>query len=154
MSLIAVPPTSPPEADIDCGGFFPPICPAAAREAMRIDGTVSPARLRQALTHAALTVMNEALKWALGKIEAGANTLGDIPGPEIDGQRAAIHYWQRAVYSLASASLTEHLRDYDSTNDGHQQADKLTLTINELRRDARWAISDLQGIGRSTVELI
>jgi hypothetical protein len=154
MSLIAVPPANPSEADIDCGGFFPPISPAAAREAMRIDGSVSPTRLRKELSFSALSVMNETLQWALDKINAGANSLADLPGPEIDGQRAAVHYWFRAVYSLTSASLTEYLRDYDSTNDGHQQADKLAATIDEHRRDARWAISGLLGIGRSTVELI
>lgn len=154
MSFIAVPPNPSPEADIDCGAFFPAISPVGARAALRLDGTVTKERLREALVTAALSVMGELQTWADGQIAAGRTTLADVPGVEVDGIKAPVHRWYRAVHSLAGASLTERLRDYDTTNEGHQQAEKLTDTIDELRRDARWAISGILGIGRCTIELI
>lgn len=154
MSLIAVPPNPTPEDDIDCGGFYPAISPAAARAAMRLDGTVTAERLREALIIAAMSVMGELQTWVDVQIAAGYATLADVPAASVAGASAHVHRWHRAVHSLAAASLTERLRDYDTTNEGHQQADKLTATIDELRRDARWAISGILGISRTTVELI
>lgn len=154
MSFIAVPPNPSPEDDIDCGGFFPPINPAEARAVLRLDGTVTADRLREALIIAALSVMAELQAWADAQKTAGHASLADVPGVEVAGLRAHVYRWHRAVHSLAAASLTERLRDYDTTNEGHQQADKLTATIDELRRDARWAISGILGISRVTVELI
>ncbi|WP_442965592.1 head completion/stabilization protein [Pseudomonas sp. RIT-PI-r] len=43
---------------------------------------------------------------------------------------------------------------YDSTNSGNQNAEELTPSIDELRRDQRWAVRDFLGLGRTTVELI
>lgn len=154
MSFIAIPPNPTPEDDIDCGAFFPAINPATARAALRLDGTVTAERLSEALITAAISVMSELQAWASEQVDAGYATLADVPAAAVAGTSAHVHRWRRAVHSLAGASLTERLRDFDATNEGHQQADKLTATIDELRRDARWAISGILGISRSTVELI
>ena len=45
-------------------------------------------------------------------------------------------------------------RSYDSTNSGNNNAEELTPTIDDYRRDLRWAVRDFLGINRSTVELI
>lgn len=154
MTFIAVPPAAVAEDPIANGDFFPEIDPAAARLRMRIDGTVTPERLREALIEAAITLNADLELWALGQIAAGYATLANVPAAEIDGASAHVHRYLRAVRCHAAANLTERLRDYDSTNDGHLQADKLDLTIDNLRRDARWAVSDILGKGRTTVELI
>ena len=154
MTFIAVPPTAATEEAIANGDFFPEIDPVEARKRMRLDGTVTPERLRDALVDAALTVNSDLDAWRLLQIDAGYTTLADVPAPEIDGASAHTHRYLRAVLCHAAANVTERLRDYDSTNDGHLQADKLIDTINTLRRDARWAVSDILGKGRSTVELI
>lgn len=154
MTFIAVPPAAAVEDPIANGDFFPAIDPVEARKRMRIDGTVTPDRLRDALIEAAITVNAELNTWRITQIAAGYATLTDVPSQEIDGASAHLHRYQRAVRCHAAANLTERLRDYDSTNDGHLQADKLDLTIDNLRRDARWAVSDILGKGRTTVELI
>lgn len=154
MSMIAVPPDDDAEDEIECGDFFPAIKPEDARAAMRLDGNVTADRLRHALVAAAAGVMEELQAWADTQAEAGHATLADVPGPLIDGQKVRVHHWHRAVYCTAAAELTERMRDYDSTNEGHQQADKLVETIDNLRRDARWAISAILGRSRNTVDLI
>lgn len=151
MSLIAVPPAAPAETPIVNGDFFPVIEPTAARAAMRIDGTVTPERLRAALIDAALAVDADLDTW---RRQQSAATLADVPAPLIDETSAHVHRYLRAVYCLAAAGLIERYRDVDSTNDGHLYADKLGLTIDDLRRDARWAVRDILGTPRSTVELI
>jgi hypothetical protein len=65
-----------------------------------------------------------------------------------------VHRYRRAVYSTAGAELAERYRGFDATGSGNANADQLTPTIDEYRRDARWAISDILGLGRTTVELI
>lgn len=152
--FIAVPPVADPEAPIDCGTFLPAVYPAEARERMRIDGTVTPERLRAALVEAASSVADELTAWVESKAIEGYASLADVRASTIDGTSALVHRFHRAVCCMASAELIERMRDYDSTNDGHLQADKLTPTIDELRRDARWAISDIVGQRRSTVELV
>lgn len=154
MTFIAVPPAAAIEEPIANGDFFPEIDPAEARKRMRLDGTVTPERLREALVEGAITVNADLDAWRLVQIAAGYATLAAVPAPEIDGASAHVHRYQRAVRCHAAANLTERMRDYDSTNDGHLQADKLDLTIDNLRRDARWAVSDILGKGRTTVELI
>ncbi|WP_068634913.1 head completion/stabilization protein [Thauera butanivorans] len=154
MPFIAVPPAPNPEAAIDCGVFWPAIEPAAARAAMRLDGTVTPDRLREALIAGALEAMRELQDWEIAQLAAGHATLAEVPAVQVAGESAHAHNWRRAVYSLAAASITERRRDFDSTNEGHLQADKLTPTVDDHRRDARWAITDIQGRPRTTVELI
>jgi len=39
-------------------------------------------------------------------------------------------------------------------NSGNKNAEELTPTIDDYRRDLRWAVRDFLGINRSTVELI
>ncbi|WP_298667083.1 head completion/stabilization protein, partial [uncultured Haemophilus sp.] len=48
----------------------------------------------------------------------------------------------------------ERYASYDSTNDGEKKMDLLKDSINELRRDARFAISDIIGKRRVDAELI
>ncbi len=53
-----------------------------------------------------------------------------------------------------AAELTERYRSFDASDSANQRADDLTPSIDELRRDQRWAIRDLKGESRVTVELI
>lgn len=65
-----------------------------------------------------------------------------------------IYRYKRAVNCLALANLYERYASYDSTNDGEKKMDLLKDSINELRRDARFAISDIIGKRRVDAELI
>ncbi len=121
---------------------------------MRQDGTVTAERLRAALIEATLSVNEELAGWKAAQLASGHDRLAAIPAPMADGKSAHEHRYLRAVYCEARASLIERYRDYDATATGDRHADALMLAVEDLRRDARWAISDIQGIARTTVELI
>ena len=155
MSFVVVtPPPTPVEQPILNEEFFPQIDIVVCRARMRIDGTVSPERLRAALVDA-MAACNDALaEWAAAQVAAGFTSMADVPAPTIDSISLHLQRYERAVCALAAASLIERHRSFDATNDGHQYADKLESPIDDLRRDAHWAIADILGRARTTVELI
>lgn len=134
-------------------GWFPDIDATAARDTLRIDGTVTDTRLEAALVNAMLSVNQDLAPY---KSEAAGEypSLADIPSTDINGKSRLIIYYTRAVICTAGAELVERYRSYDTSADGDRNADALTPNIDELRRDARWAIRDLIGRVRTTVELI
>lgn len=130
--------------------FFPEINPADYRLAMREDKSVTPERLKTILIEAMISVNQElaALK------DSEAQTLSELPSGEIDGTKITVHRYRRAVYSFAKAELLERYIDQSATNAGESKNEAKQLTADEHRRNARWAISDLLGTPRITVELI
>jgi hypothetical protein len=160
MSFVALPPSAdaeqPQEAEtpIVNDGFFPDIQPAAVREAARIPTSVTPARLRAAILGALLTMKGDLRGYKAGQITAGHARLGDVPADELDGQSELLIMYQRAVALYAKAELIERHRDFDTTSAGGNDAQELTPTIGELRRDALHAVRDILGKPRTIVELI
>lgn len=136
------------------GAFWPEIDPAKMRVAYKIDSTVTPERLRDALIEAIATVNTQLTNWREIQIATGHTTLEEVPAEEIDDTSINVHRYRRAVACLAKASLIERYRDFDTTAAGTKKADQLETPIDDLRRDARWAISDILGVGRTVVELI
>lgn len=151
---VTTPPTEYTETEIDPGPFWPKIDPAEIRAAQRIDGTIAPQRLKEALYDAIASVNGELRDWKEARLAAGDATLADVEADRIDDESIPVLRYRRAVGCLAKASLVERYRDFDSTGRGDKKADVQENPIDDLRRDARWAISDILGIGHSTVELI
>jgi hypothetical protein len=145
---------APTESTIVNDGFFPDIDPAAVREAARIPMNITPARLRAAILGAIMTVESDLRDFAAGSIAAGYVTLALVPAPQLDGQSVQSIRYQRAVALNAKAELIERHRDFDTTAAGGAQADELTPTIGELRRDAIHAVRDILGKSRTTIDLI
>lgn len=135
-------------------GWFPDIDTDHMRASLRLDGAVTNDRLKVAAINGVLTANRELAVFKAGHQAEGAAALTDVTAEQIDGESRLVHLYRRAVYCNAGAELSERYRSYDSTASGNQRADDLTPSIDEYRRDARWAISDILGIGRSTVELI
>jgi hypothetical protein len=149
--------TPGPEQPIGNDGFFPTIDMRAMREAMRLDGTVTDARLRPAIIAAMHTVNLSLAEWRVLKIFAGFNSLEEVPDSRIDGESRLLALYRRAVYSSAKADLIERYRDIDTT--ASALADKkhmewLDVAPADQRRNAHWAIADILGRPRVTVELI
>lgn len=140
--------------DIVTDGFWPTVSPADFRETMRLDGTVTETRLRAALVEAILSVNDALLAVRLRADLAGQATLADTCATRIDGISANVHRWRRAVYCLAAANLDERYRGVEATAAGNARADLIESPVSDLRRDAFWAIADIQGKGRCVVELI
>ena len=131
--------------------FFPDISLSDFRNQYRADGTVTEQRLQDALIEAIASVNDELSTF---KAQSEHNFLEQIPATSINGESVLIYRYKRAVNCLALANLYERYASYDSTNDGEKKMDLLKDSINELRRDARFAISDIIGKRRVDAELI
>lgn len=131
--------------------FFPNIVIADFRNASRLDGTVTIDRLKEALFEAIASV-NDELKHF--KQSATHATLAEMPSLTVGNQSVLVYRYKRAVYCLAQANLYERYASYDTTNDGEKKMELLQESIEQIRRDARFAINDIIGRPRITTELI
>jgi hypothetical protein len=152
--VVTVPTDPAPDTTIKSSPFWPDVDPERMREDQRIDATVTAQRLRAALIEAIASVNVELSTWRQARIAEGVAALNAIDADDIDGQSVLVHRYLRAVGCWAKALLLERYRDVDSTATGDKRADAMADPIDDLRRDARWAIADILGGGRSTVELI
>ena len=133
--------------------------PAAVRAACLLDGTVTTARLIPALQAAMLTVNCELQAWATEqRTRWGYAALADVPAPQVGGESAQVLRYRRAVHACLQADLAEANRVQDTLPAGMGKEarvlESLQVQIDEHRRRQRWAISDMLGIARSTIELI
>jgi hypothetical protein len=135
-------------------GFWPDIDGANVRASLRIDGSVTDARLEVAIVNALIQVNGELAQIKRDHLASGYSNLETVPADEINGVSLLVHLYRRSIYCTVGAELTERYRSYDSSVDGNKNADELTPSVDEYRRDARFAIRDLLGVPHSTVELI
>ncbi len=160
MSFIAQvnPPPITEEPVVQNNGWFPDINPADLRATCRLDGTVTAARLRHALLDAMASVNSELAEWAGAQQLSGHLSMADVPAPSIGGTTVKVQQYLRAVYAAVQADMAEAYREIDVTPQSAGKAarvtDKIDLKVDEHRRNMRWAISDILGRRRSTVDLI
>lgn len=143
-----------PPATIENAPFWPAIDVAQVRDRMRLDGSISNERLVAALVAGMLAVNDDLRTWQAEQEAAGYAELSSMPDTRVGGTPRRVHLYLRAVACAAAVEVSERYRSADATDSGNQRADDLTPSISELRRDQRWAVSDLQGRPRSTVELV
>lgn len=139
---------------INTDPFWPSIDLEQLRATLRIDNSVTPARLETAVIAAAISLNRELGEWRTAQQAAGYLTLDDVPGDRINDVSVKAHLYRRAIESGTGAEVCERHRDYSATNAGSQKAEELTPNIDDYRRDLRWAVRDFLGISRTTVELI
>jgi hypothetical protein len=146
-----------PTADqpvIRSGDWYPALSLAAVRAVLRLDGTVTDARLTESVALAMAAVEDELDAWQQQQEALGRTTLADVPSKVIAGTSRLVLLYQRAVYATAKAELIERYRDFDSTDAGQRRAESMDLSVEDYRRQARYAIRDILGRPRATVELL
>ncbi|MCV6429360.1 MULTISPECIES: head completion/stabilization protein [Pseudomonas] len=139
---------------INSDNFWPGIDVDDLRDDMRIGADVSPAKLETAVVAALLNVNRQLGEWQAMQEDQGYTALSQVPAKNVNDTSALVLHYQRAVRCATAAELLERYRGYDTTNIGNQNAEERTPTIDEYRRDLSWALSDLVGRPRSTIELI
>lgn len=152
--VVVIPPPASDEPVIKNTFFFPDIDPKRVREGMRLEQTVAPARLREAIKTGIAETNAELFLWREQQIAGGVNTLGEVPADELDGESVRIFYYLRAVTSMATATLYERYRGVDASARGDKKADSIDTTVDELWRDMRWAVSRVQDKPRCIVSQI
>ena len=157
MSFVALPPApaSPANAEVAGDGWYPAIDCNAMRDALRIGEMVTHERLVEAIRGGQLTVEGELADWRTARLAEGAASLAAV---EADRSSGGIHrltlLYTRAVRFAAAAELAELHRDLTATQDGQARADTEATTALEYQRLATYAVRDIVGTRRNTVELI
>ncbi|MEI4927912.1 head completion/stabilization protein [Aeromonas caviae] len=146
--------TSPAEGEIDSSPFWPAISLPDLRDTVRLDGTVTTARLKHAVIDAITSVNRDLADWRRAREAEGVATLAAVPGEVINGESAYLHSYRRAIYAMTRANLLERYTDYSATGDGVKGADAKIISSDDLYRDARFAIRDILGTTHITVALI
>ena len=147
-------PASKDEGEISSAPFWPVIKLADLRAIMRTDGTITTERLRHAVIDAIAAVNSDLSGWAINRQGDGYTALADVPSESIATESVLVHWYRRAVYSMARANLYERYLDSSATADAVKDAEPRNLTADDLYRDARFAIRDILGETHTTVELI
>ncbi|ROL87991.1 head completion/stabilization protein [Pseudomonas protegens] len=145
---------STPSGHINTDPFWPSIDLDQLRATLRIDSSVTPARLETAVINAAISVNRELDDWRIAQQAAGYAELKDVPSTLVKDESAQVHLYRRAIEAGVGAEVCERYRSYDSTNTGNRKAEELTPNIDDYHRDQRWAIRDFLRTKRTTVELI
>ena len=160
MSFLAKvnPPEPGAELPAENDPWFPAIDPAHLRATCRLDGTVTPQRLHHALLQALASVNAELWEFKVSNMLLGHASLADVPAGALNGESVKVHHYRRAVYACVQADLAEAYRDMDTTPSGDGKSERvrerIEARIDEHRRALRWAIADIKGQRRTTVELI
>lgn len=147
-------PAAPETEELINDPFFPDLDLLAFREAMRVDSVTTAQRAKHALYTAMLDVNRRLARWSEDQRNTGYHKLVDVPGKAFQPAGVREHLYKQAVWSLAKACLIERYRDYDTTNSKGKNPELEEDSAADYRRDAAWAISDITGKPRITVELI
>lgn len=143
-----------PSATVDNDGWFPAMNLAAVRAAIRVDGTVTDERLRDALLYAMVSVNERLARWRAGHEASGAVKLEDVPSVQVGGESRLVLLYRRAVHCTVNADVMERYRNFDSSGSGERRAEDSDPAIAEQLRNVTWAIRDMLGQTHMTVELI
>ncbi len=121
---------------------------------MRLEQTVAPVRLREAIKTGIAETNAELFLWREQQIAGGFSKLADVPADDLDGESVRVFYYLRAVTSMATATLYERYRGVDASAKGDKKADSIDTTVDELWRDMRWAVSRVRDKPRCIVSQI
>ncbi|WP_342323497.1 head completion/stabilization protein [Kosakonia sp. BYX6] len=153
-NTVVIPPPAGDEPVIKNTFFFPDIDPKRVRESMRLEQTIAPVRLREAIKTGIAETNAELYDWRASQIKAGFERLADVPSDMLDGESTRVFYYQRAVCAMATATLYERYRGVDASARGDKKADSIDTTIDELWRDMRWSVARIQDKPRCIVSQI
>ncbi|WP_447739580.1 head completion/stabilization protein [Pseudomonas laurentiana] len=146
--------TPVPGVHINSEAFWPSIDLDKLRETLRIDSSVTSARLETAVIAAVISVNRDLAVWREAQQAAGYTSLEAVPNEKVQDQSQLVYLYKRAVECAAGAEVCERYRSYDTTAGGNKKADENEPTIDDYRRDQRWAVRDILGASRTTVELL
>ena len=139
---------------ISSGAFWPAVDVAQLRDRLRLDHSVTDGRLLHAVSHAIATVNRELETWRQTQSALGLTALDKISDQQINGLSIHTLLYLRAIDGFVCAEIADRYRGYDATRSGDQRAEVVHTTSDDYRRDARFAIRDLLGKPRMTVDLI
>lgn len=144
-------PAAAPADPVANDGWYPDLDPDDFKGQTGLGAIFPPEQIR-AVILAAMIEINASIAWWRGS--QTAQSLADVPAPAYGGVSEKVTLYATAVFARARAQLLATTRDYDSTKDGHDRADKLEGVAETYLQQSAEALSRLTGRGRMVVELI
>jgi len=154
MAGFVATPTNTVASTLSNDGWWPDVDTDKVREAAKLDGNVTSERLQGACIEAMASVNDELASYQATQRAAGFADAAAVLGPQLAGESVLLHRYRRAIVAQVRADLLERYRNFDTTNAAEKKAVDLSCAIDDARRDLRWAIRDITGRARTTVELI
>lgn len=139
---------------ISSGDWYPSIDLTDARAVMRVDGTVTNERLTESIQNAMAEVEDCLDAWQAQQVELGRASLDAVPSKTIGGTSRLVLAYRRAVYATVQAELIERYPNFDATGTAAKRADTMDPTVEDYRRNVRYAVRDILGRPRADAELI
>lgn len=153
LAAAAPSPAPAPSNIVTNDGFFPDIDLVRLRGAVRLDGTVTDQRLREAVVAAVISLNDEFATWKAAQQLAGVASLSQLE-PRIDGESRQLVLYLIAVHRTVRADLTEKYRGFDATKSGRDQTEYVDQVADDERGAVRRAVRAFLGLSNTTVELI
>ena len=164
MSFIATtnPPVKGTEGVVFNDGFFPDVDCERLRADARIETTVTPPRLTEAIEAAMWAINNELATWQALQLASGFATLADVPasvlGKDGDAESVKVKQYRNAIKWHVMAETAEASRDMSTLPQGAGKESRvmsgIETRVDGFHQKLRWAVADLQGRSRVIAELI
>ena len=139
------------DALIKNDGWYPDL-DAAAFKAQTGQGDVFSIERISAAILASMIEVNASVKdW---RVMQSAASLATVPATQYGAISEKVILYTDAVFNRARSALLKNTRDYDSTKDGHNRADKLEAVADDYLRQSSEALARLTGRPRMVTELI
>lgn len=145
----------PEHSEIVLDSFFPCIDLNKMRQAMRIDNTVTSARLYEVALEAVIHVNRQLYLTKERALSVGYETLAQTnTKQQINSEMLPEIRYRHAVYNYAKANLSEIYADYDATGKTSSRTESKQQNADDYRREAHAAVADILGKQRVDAELI
>lgn len=132
-------------------GWYPDLALADFHDQTGQGKTFAPARIAAVLLAATIEINASLAEWRAAQT---APSLAEVPAPKYGEVSEKVILYRTAVFTRARAQLLDVTRDFDSTKDGHDRAEKLEATADDYLRQSNEALSRLTDRPRTIVELI
>lgn len=155
--IISTPPApaSPANSKVETPAFWPDIDANQLRDQINLQGEIPHARLKEAITWGAMTVLSELADWQAGKMAEGFAVLTAVtPVVLVDGKTRFELLFMAAVSAIAAARLCDRNPDLTAGREGSDRGEQRRSLADEFLADATRAIRDIRGENRTTSELI
>jgi len=133
--------------------FYPNISLNDLRASVRMDQVIENSQLEFSVSQALIIINDKLAVWKEEQIALGYSTIESIPGNDYGLSRKIILYYQ-AVYQQTKYDLLQQYRDYDSSHQGHENADAMSGRLDYCLLQVDAAITALIGTKPTRVVLI
>lgn len=151
MTFIPTPPVQD-EVTIINEDFYPDISLNDLRASVRIDQVIENSQLAYIVRNAVIVINDKLALWKSEKLLAGYNSIDSIPDNGVAFRLERLYL--QAIYQHAKYDLLQNYRDYDSSHQGHDNADNMQGRLDHCLRQMDAALTALMGKKPTRVVLI